>query len=211
VRVASRPEDEFPALALEDYVHRLDHIRDFGAPVVIEWALSDSALSTAQSETPSDAIEPARETETTLKFLVSEHPSVIGKLDPLIARIKTLRVRQVEVSIYSETPTPARPPRDLLGDDEALVHLPVGWIAHGFIWEQASLAILTDHQIFNRMLARPRKRRAKRRTATIKQEALQSGDYVVHVEYGIGRFTGLEKNRHRRRGDRVSRHSLRRR
>jgi transcription-repair coupling factor (superfamily II helicase) len=61
------------------------------------------------------------------------------------------------------------------------------------VWEQAGLAILTDHQIFNRMLARPRKKRAKRRTAALRTEALQGGDYVVHVDYGIGRFVGLEK------------------
>jgi transcription-repair coupling factor (superfamily II helicase) len=193
VRVASRPEDEFPALELVDYVHPLDHVRDYGAPVVVEWALSDSALSTAASVAPSDSLAPARDEEATIKFLVGEHPTVVGKLDPLITRIKGLRARKVDVMIYSETPTQRDRLADLLGDDEELVHLPVGWIASGFIWEQASLAILTDHQIFNRMLARPRKRRAKRRTATLKQEALQQGDYVVHIEYGIGRFTGLEK------------------
>jgi transcription-repair coupling factor (superfamily II helicase) len=192
-RVASRPEDEFPALALEDYVHRLDHVRAHGAPVVVEWGLSDRALSSAKGDVESDAIPAARDDETTLKFLVSEHPSVVGKLDPLIGRIKALRARHVDVMIYSETPTQRDRLADLLGEDEELVHLPVGWIAQGFIWEQAGLALLTDHQIFNRMLARPRKRKAKRRTATLKQEALQGGDYVVHVEYGIGRFTGLEK------------------
>jgi transcription-repair coupling factor (superfamily II helicase) len=192
-RAASRPEDEYPALALDDYIHRLEHVREHGAPTVIEWALSDSALSTAKSDVAADSIPPARDDETTIKFLVSEHPSVIGKLDPLIGRIKSLRARQVDVMIYSETPTQRDRLADLLGDDEALVHLPVGWIAGGFIWEQAGLALLTDHQIFNRMLARPRKRRSKRRTAMLKQEALQQGDYVVHVEYGIGRFTGLEK------------------
>ncbi|HET6349766.1 MAG TPA: transcription-repair coupling factor [Candidatus Krumholzibacteria bacterium] len=192
-RVAQRAEDEFPALALEDYVHGIDHVRVHGAPVVIEWALSDSAIAASPSDVESDGIPPARDDETALKFLVSEHPSVVGKLDPLIGRIKTLRARHVDVLIYSETPTQRERLADLLGDDEALVHLPVGWIASGFIWEQASIAILTDHQIFNRMLARPKKRRAKRRTATLKQEALQSGDYVVHVEYGIGRFVGLEK------------------
>ena len=193
VRVASRPEDEFPALELTDYMHPLEHVRDYGAPVVVEWALSDSALSTAQSEAAHDSIPPAREDENTIKFHVVEHPSVIGKLDALISRIKGLRARKVNTMIYSETPTQRDRLADLLGDDEEIVHLPVGWIASGFIWEEAGLAILTDHQIFNRMLARPKKRRAKRRTATLKQEALQQGDYVVHVEYGIGRFTGLEK------------------
>jgi len=195
-RAASRAEDEFPPLALEDYVHPLAHVRGHGAPMLIEWALSEAALSAvkpAPAETPADALPPPREDETALRFLVSEHPSVIGKLDPLITRIKGLRAKHVDVMIYSETPTQRERLADLLGEDEALVHLPVGWIASGFIWEQAGLAILTDHQIFNRMLARPRKRRAKRRTATLRTEALQQGDYVVHVDYGIGRFKGLEK------------------
>jgi transcription-repair coupling factor (superfamily II helicase) len=193
-RAASRPEDEYPALALEDYVHPLAHVRAHGVATVIEWALSDSALGAPMPQVEhADALPPARDDEAMFRFLVSEHPSVIGKMDPLIARIRALRARQVDVLIYAETPTQRDRLADLLGDDEEMVHLPVGWIAGGFIWEQAGLAILTDHQIFNRMLARPRKKRAKRRTTTIQAQSLQIGDYVVHVDYGIGRFTGLEK------------------
>jgi transcription-repair coupling factor (superfamily II helicase) len=69
----------------------------------------------------------------------------------------------------------------------------VGWIASGFVWEEARIAVLTDHEIFNRMLARPRKKRARRRSTSVRTESLRSGDYVVHVDYGIGRFVGLEK------------------
>ncbi len=187
---ATRPEDEFPALALEDYVHALDHGRMHGTPVVIHWALADATGTGAG--TP--ALAPARDNETTLRFLTTEHPSVVGKLDPLFARIRGLRAKSVDVVIYSETPTQRDRLADLLGEEEeALVHLPVGWIAGGFVWEQAGIAILTDHQIFNRMLARPRKRRARRRVAALRTDSLRSGDYVVHVDYGVGRFVGLER------------------
>ncbi|HEX5132372.1 MAG TPA: transcription-repair coupling factor, partial [Candidatus Krumholzibacteria bacterium] len=189
-RTASRPEDEYPALALEDYVHPLDHGRAHAAPVVIHWPLAD-----APATDPDTAVlAPPRDGETMLRFLTSEHPSVVGKLDPLFTRIRSLRAKHVDVMIYSETPTQRDRLADLLGEEEeALVHLPVGWIASGFVWEQAGIAILTDHQIFNRMLARPRKRRAKRRVAALRTESLRSGDYVVHVDYGVGRFIGLEK------------------
>jgi transcription-repair coupling factor (superfamily II helicase) len=195
-RAASRPEDEFPALALDDYVHPLEHTRPRGAAVVIHRALSDLTETTAPPEAGGNgtgALTPARDDETVIRFLTSAHPSVVGKLDPLFAQIRSLRARGVDVLIYSETPTQRERLADILGEEEALVHLPVGWIASGFVWEQAGLAILTDHQIFNRMLARPRKKRAKRRTAALRTEALQGGDYVVHVDYGIGRFVGLEK------------------
>jgi len=195
-RNAQRAEDEFPPLALDDYVHPIDHVRRFAAPVVVHWALSDSTISTTtqpENATLADAIEPANENETTVRFQTAAHPSVVGKLDPLLRQIKSLNAKGVETSIYSETPTQRDRLADMLGEDELLVHLPVGWIASGFIWEHAQLAILTDHQIFNRMLARPRKRKAKRRTSTVRTDSLQSGDYVVHVDYGIGRFIGLEK------------------
>lgn len=191
-RVVSRPEDEFPALALEDYLHPLEQARARGAAVVIHKAISD-APTKSDNGTVYDSLAPARDDEPTIRFLTSAHPSVVGKLDPLFSQIRSLRSRQVDVLIYSETPTQRERLADILGDEEAMVHLPVGWIASGFIWEQAGVALLTDHQIFNRMLARPRKKRAKRRTAAVRTEALQKGDYVVHVDYGIGRFAGLEK------------------
>ena len=193
-RNAQRAEDEFPPLALDDYVHPIDHVRAHGAPIVIHWALSDATITTTPvAETKVDSLAPPGDSEQTVKFQTAAHPSVVGKLDPLLKQIKGLGAKGVDAMIYSETPTQRDRLADMLGEDELLVHLPVGWIASGFIWEQASLAILTDHQIFNRMLARPRKKRAKRRTTTVRTDSLQGGDYVVHVDYGIGRFIGLER------------------
>jgi transcription-repair coupling factor (superfamily II helicase) len=45
---------------------------------------------------------------------------------------------------------------------------------------------------FNRCW-RVRAEAPKRRTTTVRTDGLQGGDYVVHVDYGIGRFVGLEK------------------
>lgn len=196
-RNAQRAEDEFPPLALADYVHPIDHVRAHAAPVVVHWALLDGSITTAPSSdaaaVPADRLEPPGDNEASVRFQTASHPSVAGKLDPLLKQIKSLRAKGVDAMIYSETPTQRDRLADMLGEDELLVHLPVGWIASGFIWEQAGLAILTDHQIFNRMLARPRKRKAKRRATTVRTDSLQGGDYVVHVDYGIGRFVGLEK------------------
>jgi len=192
-RAASRPEDEFPALALNDYLHSIDHTRAHGAPVVIHRGIADVPDVPDEPSRTLSGLASAREGEALIRFFTSEHPSVAGKLDPLIGQIRGLRKRNTDVMIYAETPTQRDRLADMLGEDEALVHLPVGWIASGFIWEQAGFAVLTDHQIFNRMLARPRKRKAKRRTSALRTDALKQGDYVVHVDYGIGRFAGLEK------------------
>jgi len=64
---------------------------------------------------------------------------------------------------------------------------PVGM---GFDWPEADLAVLTDHEFFERYRRPARVRR--RSSGLVKERAsLQPGEYVVHLEYGIGRYRGL--------------------
>jgi len=66
----------------------------------------------------------------------------------------------------------------------------------GFLLPDDRIAFYTEHQIFGR-----RKRRGKRRRHSgygLSAHAIQQlrkGDYVVHADYGIGRFDGLKKVR----------------
>ncbi len=160
-----------------------------------------SASEPADGEAPPDHDDsPARVPEPTIKpgephikFAVQQHPAVAGKLDPLIGHIRKLRRSGIDTYIYSETATQRDRMADMLEGDEELVHLPVGWLTNGFIWEDAQLALLTDHEIFGRMLPRPRRKGKKRRQQAFRHDHLNVGDYVVHVDYGIGRFVGLDK------------------
>ena len=65
----------------------------------------------------------------------------------------------------------------------------------GFIDENNLIVMLTDHQIFNRYHKFNIKDRFNRRQANALQElsSLSPGDYVTHIDYGVGRFAGLEK------------------
>ena len=83
---------------------------------------------------------------------------------------------------------------DLLDDtdDTPPVTRPrVGSLSAGFAWPEAGLACLTDHEFFERY-QRPTRTR-QRSSGLVKERAsLRSGEYVVHLEYGIGRYRGLE-------------------
>lgn len=64
----------------------------------------------------------------------------------------------------------------------------------GFIYPPARIAVLTEHELFGRIKRRSSMRR--RRFKGISQKELQQlrrGDFVVHQDYGIGRFAGLQK------------------
>lgn len=79
---------------------------------------------------------------------------------------------------------------------ESLIHYLQMDIHEGFIDEDAKAAIYTDHQIFERY-HRFKLRELKHKSAeafTIKELlALNPGDYVTHIDHGIGRFAGLHK------------------
>ncbi|UCC73294.1 MAG: transcription-repair coupling factor [Gemmatimonadota bacterium] len=67
-------------------------------------------------------------------------------------------------------------------------------LAGGFVIAQAEppLWLFTDHEIFRRA-RRPRRRpQATSRAALDTLSALSPGDYVVHLDHGIGRYRGLE-------------------
>jgi len=71
-----------------------------------------------------------------------------------------------------------------------------GTLATGFIDRSHGLALLTDHQLFNRVTRRTRKRKFRGGGVAIPDfDALHRGDFVVHETYGIGRFAGIRRMR----------------
>jgi len=65
----------------------------------------------------------------------------------------------------------------------------------GFIDSQLKLACYTDHQIFERYHKFRLKTGFKKKQAVTLKEltSLQIGDYVTHIDHGIGKFGGLQK------------------
>ncbi|NNF03022.1 MAG: DEAD/DEAH box helicase, partial [Rhodothermales bacterium] len=75
------------------------------------------------------------------------------------------------------------------------VELRVESIHEGFELPDQSLAVYTDHQIFGRY-HRPTARKQKQRYGGMSLRELHHlspGDFVVHIDYGIGRFSGMEQ------------------
>jgi transcription-repair coupling factor (superfamily II helicase) len=76
------------------------------------------------------------------------------------------------------------------------VHL--GTLARGFLCEEARVVVVTDAEIFGRYkVQRPRRLKSPHAQATrsaldIDFTDLEDGDYVVHLQHGIGRYAGLQ-------------------
>jgi len=102
-------------------------------------------------------------------------------------------------SIYIVYDKPSR--REQL---EEITQAEMGWIPpikflegdihSGFFLPNASLEILTEHEIFNRIKLRKHRRRLRVAGSLIRHlNSLKYGDYVVHMDYGIGRYIGTER------------------
>ena len=68
-------------------------------------------------------------------------------------------------------------------------------LKEGFIDDTLKIACYTDHQIFDRFHKyRLKEKFSKSKAITLKElKSLHPGDFVTHVDYGIGRFAGMER------------------
>ncbi len=77
-----------------------------------------------------------------------------------------------------------------------ILHL--GTLARGFLCQEARLVVVTDAEVFGRYkVQRPRRLKSPHAQATrsaldIDFTELEEGDYVVHLQHGIGRYVGLQ-------------------
>lgn len=80
---------------------------------------------------------------------------------------------------------------EILEDWVGQIHWEVGSLDSGFTIPEPKALVLIDHQIFGRQFFRTRPRRFKEGMAISSYKSLNPGDFVVHIDYGIGRFKGL--------------------
>ena len=65
----------------------------------------------------------------------------------------------------------------------------------GFVDDLLKMGCYTDHQLFERFHRyKTKDKHSKSKALTLKElRTLQPGDFVTHIDYGIGKFIGLEK------------------
>ena len=68
-------------------------------------------------------------------------------------------------------------------------------LRQGFVDQSLKIVCYTDHQIFERFHRyRAKEKFTKSKALTLRElHALQPGDFVTHIDYGIAKFAGLEK------------------
>ena len=131
------------------------------------------------------------------EFAIGDLMLVQAKRAQFAARLKEWRANKAKIVIYFQTEGEIERFREIMGEKGALddVDLVEGTLARGFCFPAANLVVLSAAELFGRFAAhgRRRLRRAERHRAQIDFSELREGDFVVHLEHGVGRFLGLEK------------------
>jgi len=123
-------------------------------------------------------------------------PAFHSNIERLRRQIAENAARHTETFILCDSRGQEARLYDLLEDlaEQQQVRLLVESLHEGFEIPALDLAVYTDHQIFNRY-HRPTARKRRRQSGMSLRElqTLRPGDFVVHVDYGIGKFAGLQK------------------
>ena len=136
-----------------------------------------------------------------INYQSSPQPSFNKNLSLLVEDLKTHQDNKYSINIAFQSEEQSR----RLSSYFDSVGFSIGYrkiiskLSEGFVDHENKLVFYTDHEIFNRYFKHTHiPKISKKQKNPIKDRSeLKTGDYVVHIDHGIGRFVGLEKMKSR--------------
>lgn len=131
-----------------------------------------------------------------LHFKTEPQPSFNKQFDVIADTLKLNQENYYDTYILSNNEKQLQRLRDIFTDQGKNVSFfaILKTINQGFTDHQSRICIYTNHQIFERYHRFTQKNVSRKESITIQElTALRPGDYVVHIDNGIGKFGGLQK------------------
>ncbi|WNM19765.1 transcription-repair coupling factor [Flavobacterium capsici] len=141
--------------------------------------------------------------QKTFEFHLQPQPSFNKQFDLLLNNLSENHFNGITNFLFCSNDSQAKRFHDIFEsideenheDIRKQYHTIVQPLYQGFIDEEHQIACYTDHQIFERYHRFNIKNGySKKQTITLKElNSLTVGDYVTHIDHGIGKFGGLQK------------------
>lgn len=132
-----------------------------------------------------------------VEFGQQPQPIFHRKFDMLKAWLRENKAAGIQTLVFSENSRQIERLQTILADGGADINfVPVyQGLSAGFTDTDAKLAFATEHQLFDKYYRPKTRQRYSSNTALTLRELrhLKPGDFVTHIDHGIGRFAGLEK------------------
>lgn len=147
--------------------------------------------------------KPIFKTQKSFEFHIQPQPSFNKQFDLLLNNLNDNHFNGYKNFIFCSNEQQAKRFHDIFESLDEVnsenirkqYHTIVFPLYQGFIDEENQIACYTDHQIFERYHKFSIKNGySKKQTITLKElNTLSVGDYVTHIDHGIGKFGGLQK------------------
>jgi transcription-repair coupling factor (superfamily II helicase) len=143
------------------------------------------------------AAGPSDTTSFLLEFHTRPQPAFNRQFDLLIKDLKSWENKKYTLCLFAENPRQLERLRTIFEDLKAEITFnPIAQSIHeGFIEEDLKIVCYTDHQIFQRYHKyKVKQAYNKNKAITLRTlRELQPGDYVTHIDHGVGVYSGLQK------------------
>ncbi|MEX1201856.1 MAG: transcription-repair coupling factor, partial [Ferruginibacter sp.] len=132
-----------------------------------------------------------------LQFKIKEQPAFNRQFNLLIQNLQAFEAAKYNIFIFADNPKQLERLHVIFTDlkaDIQVTPIPVS-IHEGFVDDENKLVCYTDHQVFQRYHKYKVKQAfSKNKALTLKTlRELQPGDYVTHIDHGVGVYSGLQK------------------
>src|SRR5690606_14139985 len=115
----------------------------------------------------------------------------------LIHHLKESSKEKFHTYIFSDSTKQIERLFSILDDlDKSVTFTPINIaLRQGFVDDSLKIRAYTDHQIFDRYYKyKLKKSYTRSQSMTLKDlRDLKSGDYITHIDHGVGKYAGLEK------------------
>lgn len=140
---------------------------------------------------------PASNDSHTITYHIQPQPAFNRQFDLLIKNLQGFEKEQYNIFVFAEQAVQLERLHSIFTDLNAQIQItpiPVS-IHEGFIDADLKLVCYTDHQVFQRYHKYKVKQAfSKNKALTLKTlRELQPGDYVSHIDHGVGVYSGLQK------------------
>ena len=132
-----------------------------------------------------------------IKFSIQQQPAFNRQFKLLIENLKSFETKKYNIYLFAENPKQLERLHSIFSDQNTQINfvpIPVS-IHEGFIDHDLKIVCYTDHEIFQRYHKyRVKQSFSKNKALTLKMlRELQPGDYVTHIDHGVGVYSGLQK------------------
>ena len=132
-----------------------------------------------------------------INYAIRPQPAFNRQFNLLIQNLKEYEEKKYNIYLFAENPKQLERLHVIFNDLKADIPItPIPTSIHeGFIDDDLKIICYTDHQIFQRYHKYKVKQAfSKSKALTLKTlRELQPGDYITHIDHGVGVYSGLQK------------------